>query len=61
MSQKELLRHAASKMLEDFVPVYDATVVDKINEAGMVTIGKLNMDEFAMGSTTERSAFQDDT
>ena len=55
---KGIVTTAASRMLENFVPVYDATVVEKINEAGMVTIGKLNMDEFAMGSTTETSAFQ---
>ena len=55
---KEIPTTAASRMLEDFVSVYDATVVEKVNEAGMVSVGKLNMDEFAMGSTTESSAFQ---
>lgn len=48
----------ASRMLENHVPLFDATVVEKLNESGMVTIGKLNLDEFAMGSTTETSAFK---
>jgi aspartyl-tRNA(Asn)/glutamyl-tRNA(Gln) amidotransferase subunit A len=48
----------ASRILKGYVPPYDATVVAKLREAGLIFLGKLNMDEFAMGSATENSAYQ---
>ena len=54
---KDLKTTCASHILDNFIPIYDATVVTKIKENKMLIIGKANMDEFAMGSTSETSYF----
>jgi len=58
LTMKGLPTTAASRILEGFLPPYDAQVVEKLRQAGAVILGKNNMDEFAMGSTTEHSAYK---
>jgi len=57
LATKGVRTTCASKILDNFVPFFDATAVTKLREAGAVIIGKANMDEFAMGSTTANSAY----
>ncbi len=58
LATKNMTTTAASKILENFIPPYSAHVVEKLEKAGAIIVGKNNMDEFAMGSTCENSAYK---
>ncbi len=58
ISQKDRIVSCASKILKDFVSTYDATAINRLKDAGAFLVGRANLDEFGMGSSTENSAFQ---
>ena len=59
MCTKDILTTCSSQLLKNFVPPYNAFVYDQLDKSGAVLLGKVDMDEFAMGSTTENSTFNE--